>query len=172
MVERWTEDPRVTGSIPVSSTMIVKDMGNRNSVCMSKLRKLIEIMATDRMREPRGPNSRDDAADRPLDEPADPREDRFVDVAEGLRRRSAKPDHVGSNPTVDSARLLRTYIHEALNRQDKLMRAGMRIFNAWAKRQGKVSDLIARELENDPDLTQEELENAFEDEYGRARMKH
>jgi hypothetical protein len=67
---------------------------------------------------------------------------------------------------------LRTYIHEALNRQDKLMRAGMRIFNAWAKRQGKVSDLIARELENDPDLTQEELENAFEDEYGRARMKH
>jgi hypothetical protein len=150
--------------------VIVKNMGKRESSSVSYLRRLIEIMVTDRMREPRGPNSRDDAADRPLDEPADPREDRCVDVAEGLRHRSAKPVNVGSNPTVDS-KMLRTIVQEELDKADKAMRAGMRVFNAWAQRRGRYEDLVAAEIENDPDLTQEEVENAFEYEYDRSRMK-
>ena len=38
---------------------------------LSYLRMLIEMMVVDKMRLPRGPNSRDDAEDRDLDDPMD-----------------------------------------------------------------------------------------------------
>lgn len=48
---------------------------------LAYLRMLIEMMVVDRMRLPRGPNSRDDAEDRDLDDPMDT-EKQNVEVAE------------------------------------------------------------------------------------------
>lgn len=66
-------------------------------VSLTTLRKIIREALADHMRLPRGPNSRDDAEDRDLDEPMTDRENK-EDLRRGTRmfqRRVCKLANVG-----------------------------------------------------------------------------
>lgn len=66
---------------------------------------------------------------------------------------------------------VRRIIREAMGREERLMRAGMKVFWGFMRHEGQPEELAQQLAAQDPDLSVDEILDAFEDEHARAMNK-